>query len=68
MTKTLFDLYTEVLGKVSLVDPRIFRKELRKAFRQLQPAERDELKKWFRTSCICKWQRPKLIPVPVRSR
>lgn len=50
----LLTYYKSVLDKISLVDRGIFRKELRKAFRNLLPEEREELKQWFRTSCVCK--------------
>jgi hypothetical protein len=55
--KTTTDLLTyhkEVLEKISRADVRTFRKELRKAFRNLVPEEREALKAWFRTSCLCK--------------
>ncbi len=68
MSRTLLDHYTEVLGKISLVDARTFRKELRKAFKQLLPEERQQLKQWFRNSCVCKWRSPQLMPVRLRSR
>ena len=32
----------------------VFRKELRKAFNRLVPEERAELKRWFRTTCVCR--------------
>jgi hypothetical protein len=50
--------YQEVLEKISRADRATFRKELRKAFKRMMPEERDELKLWFRTSCLC---RPALI-------
>lgn len=50
----LLTYYTSVLDKISLVDRSIFRKELRKAFRNLLPEEREQLKQWFRTTCVCK--------------
>ena len=50
----LLTYYTSVLDKISLVDRSIFRKELRKAFRNLLPEERQQLKQWFRTTCVCK--------------
>lgn len=54
MSKPLIEYYKEVLGKISHADRVVFRKELRKAFRRLLPDERDHLKQWFRTSCVCK--------------
>lgn len=52
--KALVEYYKEVLDKISFADRATFRKELRKAFRRLQPLERKELKEWFRSSCVCK--------------
>jgi hypothetical protein len=52
--KALVSYYKEVLDKISFADRATFRKELRKAFRRLLPHERQELKEWFRTSCVCK--------------
>lgn len=46
--------YQEVLDKISHADARTFRKELRKAFKQLLPEQRDELKRWFRSACLCR--------------
>ncbi|MFZ1691770.1 MAG: hypothetical protein WAT74_01125 [Flavobacteriales bacterium] len=46
--------YQEVLEKISHADRSTFRKELRKAFKRLLPEEREELKRWFRTACICR--------------
>lgn len=46
--------YQEILEKISHADERTFRKELRKAFRRLLPPERDELKRWFRSACLCR--------------
>ncbi len=50
--------YKEVLGRISFADRAVFRKELRKAFKRLVPEEREALKQWFRTSCLC---RPALV-------
>lgn len=62
--KPLVDYYQEVLDKISFADRTTFRKELRKAFRRLLPEERQELKRWFRNSCVCKVElRPQPIPV-----
>lgn len=46
--------YQEVLDKISHADARTFRKELRKAFKRLLPEQREELKRWFRSACICR--------------
>ncbi len=46
--------YQDVLDRISHADRATFRKELRKAFRQLLPEQRDELKRWFRTACLCR--------------
>ena len=54
MSKPLIDYYEEVLSKISYADQAVFRKELRKAFRHLVPAERESLKQWFRSYCVCK--------------
>ncbi len=62
--KALIDYYREILDKISLADAGVFRKELRKAFRQLLPEEREQLKHWFRTACVCKV--PEMERVPVR--
>ena len=53
-TKRLLDYYQHVLDKISFADRAIFRKELRKAFKRLLPEERQELKRWFRSACVCK--------------
>jgi hypothetical protein len=54
----------EVLDKISFADRSVFRKELRKAFRRLTNEERQELKQWFRSACLCRV--PTLDPVRVR--
>lgn len=46
--------YQQVLDKISHADRATFRKELRKAFKRLLPEEREELKRWFRTACVCR--------------
>lgn len=46
--------YQDVLDKISHADRAVFRKELRKAFRQLLPEQREELKRWFRSACLCR--------------
>ncbi len=53
-TSTLLGYYKDVLDRISFADGPTFRKELRKAFRQLLPEERAELKRWFRTRCVCR--------------
>ncbi len=54
MAKPLIEYYKEVLSKISYADQAVFRKEMRKAFRRLVPEEREDLKRWFRSSCVCK--------------
>jgi hypothetical protein len=56
-TKTPLDYYKEILDKISFADRGVFRKELRKAFKNLVPEERAELKAWFRSSCLCRVER-----------
>jgi hypothetical protein len=46
--------YRDVLDRISHADARLFRKELRKAFRRLLPEEREALKAWYRTQCVCR--------------
>ena len=53
MAKPLLEYYQEVLSKISFADQAVFRKEMRKAFRRLVPEERQALKQWFRSSCVC---------------
>lgn len=50
----MLSYYQEVLDKISQADARTFRKELRKAFKRLAPKEREELKTWFRSACLCR--------------
>jgi len=50
----LLAYHKEVLEKISRADVRTFRKELRKAFKRLVPEDRDALKRWFRSSCVCR--------------
>jgi hypothetical protein len=57
------EYYKEVLSKISFADRGTFRKELKKAFRLLAPPERDALKQWFRSMCLC---RPHTAVEPVR--
>lgn len=52
-TKAL-NYYKEILGRISFADRAVFRKELRKAFKRLVPEQREELKQWFRTNCLCR--------------
>lgn len=56
MAKPLLEYYQEVLSKISFADQTVFRKEMRKAFRRLVPEERQALKHWFRSSCVCKME------------
>lgn len=60
-SRRLIAYYQEVLDKISFADRATFRKELRKAFRKLLPDERLELKRWFRSACLCR-------PLPVGSQ
>jgi hypothetical protein len=53
-SKTTLEYYKEILEKISFTDRGLFRKELRKAFNRLLPEERAELKRWFRSSCVCR--------------
>ena len=53
-SKTTLEYYKELLEKISFADRSTFRKELRKAFKRLVPEERAELKRWFRTNCVCR--------------
>ena len=53
-TNTLLGYYKDILDRISFADGQTFSKELRKAFRQLLPEERTELKRWFRTQCVCR--------------
>ncbi|MBV6405498.1 MAG: hypothetical protein IT228_04015 [Flavobacteriales bacterium] len=64
--KTLLDYHRELLDKISQADARVFRKELRKAFRRLLPEERELLKQWFRSACVCKRPQEQRVTVPVR--
>lgn len=59
MPRDLLAYYQEVLEKISQADPRTFRKEMRKAFKRLLPEQRQQLKAWFRSACVCR-----LAPVP----
>jgi hypothetical protein len=73
MKTDMLAYYQQVLDTISLADRRIFRKELRKAFKRLLPAEREQLKSWFRSSCVCKVQQPanggyELRPAEVRAQ
>lgn len=54
MPRTALEYSKEILEKISFADRTTFRKELRKAFRRLVPEERDELKRWFRSACLCR--------------
>lgn len=52
--RSFVDYYKHILDRISFADRRTFRKELRKAFRQLGPEDRNELKHWFRSHCLCR--------------
>lgn len=54
MATSLITYYQDVLSKISFADRAVFRKELRKAFKRLVPEEREKLKQWFRSSCLCR--------------
>lgn len=68
MGSNLLDYHKQILEKISHADRAVFRKELRKAFKRLLPAERDELKRWFRETCVCRpgGNEGTLQPQPVR--
>ena len=53
-SKSTLEYYKELLEKISFADRATFRKELRKAFNRLVPEERTELKRWFRSHCVCR--------------
>ncbi|MBX2973383.1 MAG: hypothetical protein KF797_09785 [Flavobacteriales bacterium] len=65
MQRDLLSYYQEVLDKISTADARTFRKEMRKAFKRLLPEERDQLKTWFRSACVCRVQQGELRPMPL---
>ena len=67
MKRDLLSYYQEILDKISLADARTFRKEMRKAFKRLLPEEREQLKTWFRSACVCKVQEATLQPIALRS-
>jgi hypothetical protein len=50
----LLEYHKAILDKISHADVITFRKELRKAFRRLLPHEREVLKGWFRSACLCR--------------
>ncbi len=50
----LLTYHKDVLEKISRADVRTFRKELRKAFKRLLPKDREALKTWFRSTCVCR--------------
>lgn len=50
----LLNYHKAILDKISHADVRTFRKELRKAFKRLLPHEREVLKGWFRSACLCR--------------
>jgi hypothetical protein len=61
--RSALDYAKEVLDKISFADRSVFRKELRKAFKRLTSEEREALKQWFRSACLCRV--PTLDPVRV---
>jgi hypothetical protein len=64
--RSLIDYYKDILDRISFVDRPTFRKELRKAFKHLAVEDREELKRWFRSSCICRVPlREELRGIPV---
>ncbi len=67
MKRDLLSYYQEILDKISSADARTFRKEMRKAFKRLLPEERDQLKVWFRSACVCRIHPPQPSPVAARS-
>lgn len=67
MKRDLLSYYQEILDKISSADARTFRKEMRKAFKRLLPEERDQLKVWFRSACVCRNHPPQPSPVAARS-
>lgn len=54
----LLSYHKEILEKISRADVPTFRKELRKAFRRLVPADRQALKEWYRSTCVCRVDSP----------
>lgn len=71
MKRDLLSYYQEVLDKISLADARTFRKEMCKAFKRLVPEEREQLKTWFRSACVCRVEQhagTTLQPLPVKAR
>jgi len=71
MQRDLLAYYQEVLDKISQADARTFRKEMRKAFKRLVPEEREQLKRWFRSACVCRLEHPTeaaLQPMTVKAR
>lgn len=62
-SERLVAYYKEVLDKISFADRATFRKELRKAFRNLLPEDRAEIKEWYRNACVCRVAYPARRPV-----
>lgn len=54
MKRSMLPYYKDVLDRISRADRSVFRKEMRKAFQRLDADEREELKQWFRTACLCR--------------
>ncbi len=65
MKRDLLSYYQEVLDKISSADARTFRKEMRKAFKRLLPEEREQLKVWFRSACVCRVPNHDLVTLRV---
>ena len=65
MQPNMLAYYQQVLEKISQADPRTFRKEMRKAFKRLSPDQREELKTWFRSACVCRLPANQLVPARV---
>lgn len=53
-TTDLLSYHKQILEKISRADVPTFRKELRKAFKRLLPADRQALKEWYRSTCVCR--------------
>ena len=64
MKRDLLAYYQEVLDKISQADARTFRKEMRKAFNRLVPEEREQLKAWFRSACVCRVDQGRMSAIP----
>ena len=67
MEAKLLNYYQDVLDKISKADAPTFRKEMRKAFKRLVPTEREAMKQWFRSACLCRIPDRDLQPSSVPS-